>query len=117
MLTDITDRKQIEREREQLLQREQEARQIAEAANRMKDEFLAIVSHDLRSPLNAISGWVQLLRKGILDAEKREKALEIIERNAEDRQDLIEDLLDISRIVFQQKYSTTYSRFQLNGLR
>lgn len=113
MLTDITDRKQIEREREQLLQREQEARQLAEAANRMKDEFLAVVSHDLRSPLNAISGWVQLLRKGILDAEKREKALEIIERNAEDQKDLIEDLLDISRIVFQQKYSTTSTKRDL----
>lgn len=99
MLTDITDRKQIEQEREQLLEREQEARQLAEAANRMKDEFLAVVSHDLRSPLNAVIGWVRLLRNGLLDAEKTEQALEIIERNARDQEHLIEDLLDISRIV------------------
>lgn len=99
MLTDITDRKQIEREREQLLEREQSARQLAEAANSMKDEFLAVVSHDLRSPLNAINGWVQLLRNGVLDAEKTEQALEIIERNARDQERLIEDLLDISQIV------------------
>ncbi len=99
MLTDITDRKQIEQEREQLLEREQSARQLAEAANSMKDDFLAVVSHDLRSPLNAIIGWSKLLRDGRLDAEKTKKALEIIERNAQDQERLIEDLLDISRIV------------------
>ncbi|HEY9768098.1 MAG TPA: ATP-binding protein [Coleofasciculaceae cyanobacterium] len=99
MLTDITDRKQIEHEREQLLEREQSARQLAEAANSIKDDFLAVVSHDLRSPLNAIIGWSKLLRDGRLDAEKTEKALEIIERNAREQERLIEDLLDISRIV------------------
>lgn len=99
MLTDITDRKRIERERERLLKSEQEARQMAETANRTKDEFLAVVSHELRSPLNAISGWVKLLRSGILDPEKTASALETIERNAQAQNLLIEDLLDISRIV------------------
>ncbi|MBF2074517.1 MAG: PAS domain-containing protein [Synechococcales cyanobacterium C42_A2020_086] len=97
---DITDRKQAEAEREQLLQREQSARSEAEAANRTKDEFLSILSHELRTPLNAILGWAQLLRsKRQIDAATRERALETIERNARGQANLIEDLLDISRII------------------
>lgn len=97
---DITDRKQAEAEREQLLQREQAARSEAEAANRTKDEFLSVLSHELRTPLNAILGWAQLLRsKRQIDATTRERALETIERNARGQANLIEDLLDISRII------------------
>ncbi|MGF1478996.1 MAG: ATP-binding protein [Cyanophyceae cyanobacterium] len=99
MLTDITTRKQIEQEREQLLKSEQEARQEAEIANRTKDEFLAIVSHELRSPLNAILGWIQLLRTSSANEAMTAKALSVIERNAQAQNQLIEDLLDLSRIV------------------
>ncbi|MBD2088982.1 MASE1 domain-containing protein [Microcoleus sp. FACHB-1515] len=97
--TDITARKQIEATRAELLAREQEARAAAETASRLKDEFLAIVSHELRSPLNAILGWAQLLRARKLAPTKVEQALEAIERNARAQAQLIEDLLDISRIV------------------
>jgi PAS domain S-box-containing protein len=76
----------------------QEAKRSAEA-NRMKDEFLAILSHELRSPLNPILGWVKLLRNGTLDAAKTSYALETIERNAKLQTQLIEDLLDVSRIL------------------
>jgi signal transduction histidine kinase len=70
-----------------------------EEANRMKDDFLATLSHELRTPLNAILGWTHMLRSGTLPEEKRERALEIIERNAASQARLIEDLLDASRIV------------------
>ncbi len=70
-----------------------------ETANRMKDEFLATVSHELRTPLNAILGWVRMLRAGSLADDRREKALETIERNANAQTQLIEDLLDVSRII------------------
>jgi signal transduction histidine kinase/ActR/RegA family two-component response regulator len=73
--------------------------QQAQQANRLKDEFLATVSHELRTPLNAIFGWVHLLRRGKLDAAKAERALNIIERNARLQTQLIDDLLDVSRIV------------------
>jgi PAS domain S-box-containing protein len=99
VLLDITERKQAEIDRDQLLEREQEARQRAEAASRAKDEFLAIVSHELRSPLNAILGWSRLLRTRQLDAATAKRALEVIERNAQAQTQLIEDLLDISRII------------------
>ncbi|MBW4421228.1 MAG: response regulator [Myxacorys californica WJT36-NPBG1] len=103
---DITDRKQAELERERLLGAEQQARSAAEAAreeaqaaNRIKDEFLAVLSHELRSPLNPILGWAKLLRKGNLDAIKTTKAITTIERNAKLQSELIEDLLDVSRIL------------------
>ncbi|MFP2931514.1 PAS domain S-box protein, partial [Pyxidicoccus sp. 3LG] len=96
---DITERKRVEEEREALLSREQEARAQAEEANRLKDEFLATVSHELRTPLSAILGWVQLLRAGTLPLEKRERAMETIERNARAQAQLIEDLLDVGRIL------------------
>ena len=78
---------------------EEEALAKAEAASRMKDEFLATVSHELRNPLNAINGWTRLLRSGTLDAAKTAKALEVIERNAGFQAGLIDDILDVSRIV------------------
>lgn len=96
---DITERKRAEQEREQLLAREQAAREEAEAANRMKDEFLAVVSHELRTPLNPILGWSQLLSRKNLSEEKRVRALETIARNAKMQAQLVDDLLDVSRIL------------------
>ncbi|MBN9681042.1 MULTISPECIES: hybrid sensor histidine kinase/response regulator [unclassified Corallococcus] len=96
---DISDRKQAEVEREALLARESAARREAEEANQLKDEFLATISHELRTPLTAILGWVQLLRTGNLPPPRQERALETIERNARAQGQLIEDLLDVSRIV------------------
>jgi CheY-like chemotaxis protein len=82
-----------------LLAREHRAREEAEAANRMKDEFLATLSHELRTPLNAVLGWAVTLRTARLDPATSARALEAIERNARAQSQLIEDLLDISRIV------------------
>lgn len=96
---DITARKQAEREREQLLVREHAARVDAETASRLKDEFLATVSHELRTPLNAIYGWASVLRGGRIDEATLSKALESIERNARAQTQLVEDLLDVSRII------------------
>jgi PAS domain S-box-containing protein len=79
--------------------REQEARAEAEEANRLKDEFLATLSHELRTPLTAILGWTHLLRSGRLDEESAARAVEIIERNADAQNRLIEDILDVSRVV------------------
>lgn len=98
-VVDLSERKRAEQEREQLLQRERAARAEAEAANRIKDEFLAILSHELRSPLNPILGWSKLLATRKLDAAKTAEALAIIERNAKLQAQLIEDLLDVSQIL------------------
>src|SRR5215510_8214613 len=97
--TDITERKQAEAEREELLAREQAAREAAEDLNRAKDEFLALVSHELRSPLNAILGNAALLRHGGLDAQKVKQAAEVIERSGKAQAQLIDDLLDTARII------------------
>ncbi|MGH9849499.1 MAG: hybrid sensor histidine kinase/response regulator, partial [Blastocatellia bacterium] len=96
---DITARKLAEQEREELLAREQKARAEAETANRMKDEFLATVSHELRTPLSSILGWAQLLRAGKLDEAAAARAMEVIERSAQSQARLIEDILDVSRII------------------
>lgn len=95
---DITARKEAAAEREKLLAREQAAREAAERASRIKDEFLAVVSHELRSPLNPIVGWSQLLKRG-LSSEKTKLALDTIERNAKLQVQLIGDLLDISKLL------------------
>ncbi len=84
---------------EESLIREQIARSEAESANRMKDEFLATVSHELRTPLNAIIGWSHMLRTGRLDEETTVRAVETIERNAKSQAQLVEDILDVSRVI------------------
>jgi PAS domain S-box-containing protein len=96
---DISDRRDEEKRRVTLLAREQEARQDAESANRLKDEFLATLSHELRTPLNAIMGWAHLLRTGGLDEATSARALETIDRNAKAQNQLINDILDVSRII------------------
>lgn len=97
--TDIDERKRMDDLRAQLLGQEQRAREEAEAANRAKDEFLATVSHELRAPLNAIMGWVQMLRQGTLDEARAAHALETIYKNAQLQCSLVEDILDVSRII------------------
>jgi PAS domain S-box-containing protein len=96
---DITERQLAEDERDALLLREQEARKQAEDANRLKDEFLATLSHELRTPLTAMLGWTKMLRMMDLDEATAEHALETIERNAKAQARLVEDLLDVSRII------------------
>jgi PAS domain S-box-containing protein len=97
--TDIDAQKRVEEDRARVLEAEQRARELAEFANQSKDQFLAILSHELRNPLNAILGWARMLRSGKLDSDRVVRALSAIERNAEAQAKLVEDLLDISRIV------------------
>jgi signal transduction histidine kinase/ActR/RegA family two-component response regulator len=92
-------RQRAEAELEALLAREKSARQEAEEANRLKDEFVATVSHELRTPLHAILGWARMLRAGGLDQQTIEKAVGTIERSAENQAHLVEDLLDMSRLL------------------
>ena len=110
---DISGRKRFERERADLLMRERDARKEAEAASRLKDEFLATLSHELRTPLNAIMGWVSMLRQDALDADKREHALEVIERNLRSQEQLISDILEVSRIIRGQ-LRLNFERVDLN---
>lgn len=99
VIDDVTERVMREEERAQLLEQEQKLRKQAEAANRTKDQFLATVSHELRTPLNAMLGYAQILRRTSIDEATTMRALESIERNARAQSQLIEDLLDISRII------------------
>jgi PAS domain S-box-containing protein len=96
---DVTERRELDRRRAALLEREREARREAEMVSRGKDEFVATLSHELRTPLNAIFGWVRMLQAGTLEPEASRRALEVIERNTRTQLQLIEDLLDMSRIV------------------
>jgi signal transduction histidine kinase/DNA-binding response OmpR family regulator len=96
---EVAERKQAEEERARMLVREQAARAEAESANRTKDEFLATLSHELRTPLTAILGWSHLLRTNKLDQDNTARAIETIERNARSQSQLIDDLLDVSRII------------------
>ena len=93
------DRVALAIEHARLYEVEQQARRQAEEANRMKDEFLALVSHELRSPLNAMLGYAAMLRRRDLDARKAEQAVEIIERSGKAQARLIDDLLDTARII------------------
>nr|WP_242025706.1 ATP-binding protein [Leptolyngbya sp. FACHB-36] len=95
----ITERKRLEDEREHLLNQEQAARTEAEAANRTKDEFLATLSHELRTPLTPILGWSKILQTKKLPETKLREALETIEQHAKRQAQLVDDLLDLSRIV------------------
>ena len=97
--TDIHTQKQYQAEREELLRREQLARTEAESASRMKDEFLATLSHELRTPMNAMLGWTSMLRTRKLNETATDRALETIERNTKTLNQLIEDILDVSRII------------------
>jgi len=97
--TDVAKHRNTERELTQALARERAARAEAETANRMKDEFLATLSHELRTPLTAMLGWARLLRSGELDSDTAARAVETIESNARLQAQLIEDLLDVSRII------------------
>jgi PAS domain S-box-containing protein len=99
VLHDVTTRWRREVEREAQLGREEQARRRAEQAMRAREEFLATLSHELRTPLTAIVGWAHLLRSGTLDAENRERAVEIIERNARVEAQLTADILDVSRVI------------------
>ena len=96
---DITTRKKTEEKLAQLLVRERAARADAEKANRLKDEFLATLSHELRTPLNAVIGWSRILKAGRLDNESSVHAIEVIERNAWAQKQIIEDILDVSRVI------------------
>ncbi|MEO8433866.1 MAG: MASE1 domain-containing protein [Pyrinomonadaceae bacterium] len=96
---DITEQKLADEERAKLLQLEHAARNEAEEANRIKDDFLATLSHELRTPLTAMLGWLGMMRSKSLDEATSAYALETIERNAKMQAQLIEDLVDVSRIV------------------
>ncbi len=95
----FTKRKRAEEERAELLESERAARADAEKANRLKDEFLATLSHELRTPLNAVIGWSRMLKSGRLDPESSIHAMEVIERNAWAQKQIIEDILDVSRVI------------------
>ena len=97
--SDFTERREAENKLAEILELEKHARLEAEAANRTRDEFLATVSHELRNPLNAILGWSRLLQRNQVDAASYRKAIDAVVRNAEAQNHLIEDLLDVSRII------------------
>ncbi|MEP6543846.1 PAS domain S-box protein [Microcoleus vaginatus GB1-A2] len=99
IVADISDRKQVEVQRAQLLDREQAARAQAEAINRLKDEFLATLSHELRTPINVILGWAQRLRTRPYTEDDLACGLEAIERQSRVQVQLVEDLLDVSQII------------------
>jgi PAS domain S-box-containing protein len=96
---DITERHKAEKERDQLLLKEKTAREDAEAANRLKDEFLATISHELRTPLTSILGWTRILTGRALPESEAHHALEVIQRSAESQARLVDDILDTSRII------------------
>jgi two-component system CheB/CheR fusion protein len=99
VLRDETARKQAETERADLLRREQLARAEAENATRLKDQFLAILSHELRTPISSILVWARMLREGTCEEGEQSEGLEVIEKSAESQKQLLDDLLDVSRIA------------------
>ena len=102
-------------ERRQALAREKEARKEAEAANRLKDEFLSTLSHELRTPLTAVLGWSNLLLRGDVDPDKQQHAIETIARNAKSQAQLIDELLEVSRII-TGKLRLDFSPCELQGV-
>ncbi|MEH1901292.1 MAG: chemotaxis protein CheB [Nostoc sp.] len=107
-IEDITERKQFELERSNLLAQEQSARQQTQIANRAKDEFLSNLSHELRNPLNTILGWAQLSRTRDFDSSVTTRAWEVVERSARVQAQLIDDMLDVSRITSGKLYLKTH---------
>jgi signal transduction histidine kinase/CheY-like chemotaxis protein len=99
VVMEITERKKIEEELEHLLREEKAAREEAESVNRMKDEFLATISHELRTPLTSILGWARMLTSGRLTTSQARHALDVIAQSAQSQTQLIEDILDTSRIT------------------
>jgi PAS domain S-box-containing protein len=99
LVLDVTARKSAEEERAASLLRERDARRHAEEADRLKDEFLATLSHELRTPLTSILGWASMIRNGEVEGSNVSRAIETIERNARSQARLIDDLLDVSRII------------------
>ena len=99
LVLDVTAKKLAEEERSALLVRERDARRQAEEADRLKDEFLATLSHELRTPLTSILGWASMIRAGEVEGANATRAIETIERNARSQARLIDDLLDVSRII------------------
>ena len=99
LVLDVTARKSAEEERAASLLRERDARRHAEEADRLKDEFLATLSHELRTPLTSILGWASMIRNGEVEGSNASRAIETIERNARSQARLIDDLLDVSRII------------------
>jgi PAS domain S-box-containing protein len=99
LVLDVTARQSAEEERAASLVRERDARQHAEEADRLKDEFLATLSHELRTPLTSILGWASMIRNGEVEGSNASRAIETIERNARSQARLIDDLLDVSRII------------------
>jgi PAS domain S-box-containing protein len=110
LVLDVTARKLAEEERAALLVRERNARRHAEEADRLKDEFLATLSHELRTPLTSILGWASMIRNNEVEGVNAQRAIETIERNARSQARLIDDLLDVSRII------TGNLRLELNPL-
>lgn len=115
LVLDVSDRKRLELEREETLARERLARSQAEQATRLKDEFIANLSHELRTPMNIIVGWTHMLRSGKLDAAQTTRAAEAIERAARSQAQLIEDLLDVSRIA-TGKFSLQMREVELSAI-
>jgi signal transduction histidine kinase len=99
ILTDVSERRRADGMKAELLRMEQQARLGAEALNRAKDEFLAVLSHELRTPLTSMLGWIRMLAAGGLDDEARAHAVEVIDRNTRLQAQIVEDLLDVSRII------------------
>ena len=99
LVLDVTARQSAEEERAASLVRERDARKHAEEADRLKDEFLATLSHELRTPLTSILGWASMIRNGEVEGSNASRAIETIERNARSQARLIDDLLDVSRII------------------
>lgn len=112
---DVSERKRVEAEKDQAYRQERAARAHAEEATRLKDEFLANLSHELRTPMNIIIGWTHLLRTGALTAEQQTRAVDAIDRAARSQAQLIEDLLDVSRIV-SGKFRLSMQEFKLGPI-
>ena len=109
---DVTDKKRAEHERQLLLKEAENARHEAEMANRAKDNFLALLSHELRTPLHSMRGWLSMLSAGLLNEQQKVKALEVILRGIDSQNALVEDLLDVSRIV-SGKMSIVHEKISL----